>query len=281
MAGSARIGESRWLKWLLIVPAVAFLILFLALPLVLLVSEALVKGLPGYVAALAMPETQAAIRLTLIVAAIAVPLSTLFGIVAAWCVTKFEFRGKNILITLIDLPISVSPVIAGLVFVLIFGSRGWLGPLLAAHDVKIIFAVPGLIIVTWFVTLPFVARQLTPLMQQQGREEEESALVLGATGLQTFRRVTLPNIRWALLYGVLLCNARAMGEFGAVAVVSGLIRGVTMTMPLQIQALYQDYNIVAAFTVASLLAGLGLVTLALKRLLEWRHRDELGAVHAA
>jgi sulfate transport system permease protein len=281
MARESGIGESPTLRAALIAGSAGFLILFLVLPLVFLASEAFAAGFAAYVRSLVTPDTLAAIRLTLLVAAIAVPVNTLFGLAASWCIAKFEFPGKNLLLTLIDLPISVSPVIAGLVFVLIFGAQGWLGPILSAHGIRVIFAVPGLVIATVFVTLPFVARQLIPLMQEQGLAEEECALVLGATGWQTFWRVTLPNIRWALLYGVLLCNARVMGEFGAVSVVSGHIRGATMTMPLQVEALYQDYNVVAAFALASLLALLALVTLVIKRLLEWSHQGEIGSAGSA
>jgi sulfate transport system permease protein len=270
-------GESKLMRWALIAAALLLLTLLVLMPLAVVLSEALAKGIAAYGAALAEPETLASIRLTLIVAAVAVPANTIFGIAAAWCVAKFEFRGKQFLTSIIDLPMSVSPVIAGLIFVLIFGAQGWLGPALRAHDVKIVFALPGLVLVTIFVTLPFVARQLIPLMQQQGRDEEEAALVLGAGGWRIFWRVTLPAIRWALFYGVLLCNARAMGEFGAVAVVSGLIRGATVTMPLQVQILYEDYNGVAAFAVASLLAMLGIVTLVARRVVEWRNRDDLVA----
>jgi sulfate transport system permease protein len=230
-------------------------------------------------AAVSEPDARASIRLTLIVAAISVPLNTIFGIAAAWAVSKFQFRGKAALVALIELPFSVSPVVAGLVFVLLFGAQGWFGPWLAEHDIRIIFALPGLVLATMFVTFPFVARQLIPLMSAQGSADEEAALTLGASGWQTFWRVTLPNIRFGLLYGVLLCNARAMGEFGAVSVVSGHIRGETNTMPLQVEALYNDYDFVAAFAVASLLALLALVTLALKSALEWRYREELAAIH--
>lgn len=278
MAGDRIIGEAPPLRLALIAVAVALLLLLLVVPLVLVFVEAFAKGARAYLAALEAPETWAAIRLTLFVAAVAVPLNTAFGIAAAWCVAKFEFRGKEILTTLIDLPFSVSPVTAGMVFVLLFGAQGWLGPLLARHDIAIIFAWPGLVLATVFVTFPFVARQLIPLMRQQGTTEEEAALVLGANGLQTFLRVTLPNIRWGLLYGVLLCNARAMGEFGAVSVVSGHIRGLTNTMPLQVEILFNEYQSVAAFAVASLLALLAVLTLALKRSLEWRYRGELAAV---
>jgi sulfate transport system permease protein len=259
----------------LIAAAGAFLAVFLVLPLAVVFSEALAKGWTPFRNALAAPDALAAIRLTLLVAAIAVPLNTAFGLLAAWSIAKFEFPGKSMLTTLIDLPFSVSPVISGMVYVLLFGAEGLLGPFLAAHGLKIVFAVPGLVLATVFVTVPFVARQLIPLMQLQGASEEEAALTLGASGWKTFRRVTLPNIRWGLLYGVLLCNARAMGEFGAVSVVSGRIPGVTATMPLYIEALYNGYDAVGAFSVASLLALLGLVTLAFKSLFETRYREDL------
>jgi len=255
----------------------AFLALFLVLPLVAVFAEALRKGWETYLAALVEPDAWAAIKLTLLIAAIAVPLNLVFGVAAAWAITKFEFRGKQLLITLIDLPFSVSPVVAGLIYVLIFGAQGWLGPWLQAHDIKIIFAVPGLVLATIFVTFPFVARELIPLMQAQGSDEEEAALTLGASGLKTFWHVTLPNIKWALLTGVILCNARAMGEFGAVSVVSGHIRGETNTMPLHVEILYNEYQFAAAFAVASLLAGLALLTLALKSLVEWREERSLKA----
>ncbi len=258
------------LRWVLIAIALAFLALFIALPLVIVFTEALRQGWAAYVRALTEPVALAAIRLTLLTAAIVVPLNLAFGIVAAWAITKFDFRGKSLLITLIDLPFSVSPVISGLVFVLLFGLQGWFGPWLKEHDIKIIFAVPGIVLATMFVTFPFVARELIPIMQEQGTQEEEAAMVLGASGWQTFWRVTLPNIKWGLLYGLLLCNARAMGEFGAVSVVSGHIRGQTNTMPLHVEILYNEYNFVAAFAVASLLAMLAIVTLILKSLLEWR-----------
>jgi sulfate transport system permease protein len=232
-----------------------------------------------WLGAVSQPDARASMKLTLIVAAISVPLNTVCGIAAAWAISKFQFRGKTALIALIELPFSVSPVVSGLVFVLLFGAQGWFGPWLEAHDIRIIFALPGLVLATMFVTFPFVARQLIPLMSAQGRSDEEAALTLGASGWQTFWRVTLPNIRFGLFYGVLLCNARAMGEFGAVSVVSGHIRGETNTMPLQVEALYNDYDFVAAFAVASLLALLALVTLALKSALEWRYSDELAAIH--
>ena len=258
------------IRAVLIAAALAFLALFLLLPLVAVFVEALRQGLGAYFASIMEPDALAAIRLTLLVAAVAVPLNLVFGIAAAWAVAKFEFTGKSLLITLIDLPFSVSPVIAGLIYVLLFGAQGLLGPWLAAHDIKIIFAVPGIVLATIFVTFPFVARELIPLMQEQGAEEEEAARMLGAGGLQIFLRVTLPNVKWGLLYGVLLCNARAMGEFGAVSVVSGHIRGLTNTMPLHVEILYNEYNFVAAFAVASLLTLLALLTLVLKLALEWR-----------
>jgi sulfate transport system permease protein len=256
----------------LIATALAFLVLFLLLPLLAVFVEALRQGLGAYLAGITEPDALAAIRLTLLVAAIAVPLNVVFGILAAWAIAKFEFTGKSLLTTLIDLPFSVSPVIAGLIYVLLFGAQGFLGPWLAEHDIKIIFAVPGIVLATIFVTFPFVARELIPLMQEQGAEEEEAARMLGASGLQIFLRVTLPNVKWGLLYGVLLCNARAMGEFGAVSVVSGHIRGLTNTMPLHVEILYNEYNFVAAFAVASLLTLLALLTLVLKVALEWRSK---------
>ena len=262
------------MRWTLIAVAMAFLGLFLFVPLAGVFAEALKKGWSAYLASIAEPDALAAIRLTLIAAAIAVPLNTVFGVAAAWAIAKFDFRGKNLLTTLIDLPFSVSPVIAGLIYVLLFGLQGWLGPWLREHDLKIIFAVPGIVLATLFVTVPFVARELIPLMQAQGREAEEAAAVLGASGWQTFWRVTLPNIKWGLLYGVILCNARAMGEFGAVSVVSGHIRGETNTLPLHIEILYNEYQFAAAFAVASLLALLALVTLAAKTLVEWRQNKE-------
>ncbi len=264
---------------LLIAAAVLYVGLMLLLPLGAVLTEALRKGWDAWLAAISDPDARASIRLTLIVAAISVPLNTVCGIAAAWAVSKFDFRGKALLVAFIELPFSVSPVVSGLVFVLLFGAQGWFGPWLQAHDIRIIFALPGLVLATMFVTFPFVARQLIPLMSAQGRADEEAALTLGASGWQTFWRVTLPNIRFGLLYGVLLCNARAMGEFGAVSVVSGHIRGETNTMPLQVEALYNDYDFVAAFAVASLLTLLALVTLALKTGLEWKHRDELFAQH--
>jgi sulfate transport system permease protein len=257
-------------KWVIIAVSLAFFAKFQLLPLLAVFSEALRKGWDAYWEALVEPDSLAAMRLTLLAAAIAVPLNLVFGIAAAWAIAKHDFRGKQVLITLIDLPFSVSPVIAGLVYILVFGAQGWAGPWLAEHDIKIVFAVPGIVLATIFVTFPFIARELIPLMQAQGREEEEAALVLGASGWQTFYKVTLPNIKWGLLYGVILCNARAMGEFGAVSVVSGHIRGVTNTMPLQVEILYNEYNFTAAFAVASLLALLALVTLVIKTTIEWR-----------
>jgi sulfate transport system permease protein len=257
-------------RWLLIGVALLFLGLMLFVPLAAVFWEALRKGFGPYLQALAEPDAVSAIRLTLLTAAIAVPCNLVFGVAAAWAIAKFEFRGKNVLITLIDLPFAVSPVVSGLIYVLLFGAQGWFGPWLQEHDIRIIFAVPGIVLATIFVTFPFVARELIPLMQAQGTEEEESAIVLGASGWQTFWKVTLPNIKWGLLYGVILCNARAMGEFGAVSVVSGHIRGMTNTMPLHVEILYNEYNFVAAFAVASLLALLALVTLVVKNIVEWR-----------
>jgi sulfate transport system permease protein len=259
--------------------ALGFMALFLILPLLVVFSEALAKGIGPALAILDDPDTLSAICLSLITAAIAVPLNTVFGIAAAWAVAKFDFRGKALLVTLIDLPFSVSPVVAGLIYVLLFGRQGWLGPWLADHDIRILFALPGIVLATTFVTFPFVARELIPLMTDQGRDEEEAALSLGASGFAIFRRVTLPNIKWGLLYGVLLCNARALGEFGAVSVVSGHIRGLTTTMPLQVELLYNNYDYVGAFSVAALLALLALLTLVLKSFLEWRYADELAAMH--
>ena len=267
--------EPPLVRWALIGVALAFLTLFLFVPLVLVFAEALKKGLDVYLAAITEPDARSAIWLTLVAAAISVPLNVVFGIAAAWCLAKFDFRGKNLLLTLIDLPFSVSPVIAGLIFVLVFGLQGWLGEWLRDHDLKVIFAVPGIVLATVFITFPFVARELIPLMQAQGTEQEEAARVLGASGFQIFRRVTLPNIKWALLYGVILCNARAMGEFGAVSVVSGHIRGQTNTLPLHIEIVYNEYQFAAAFAVASLLAGLALVTLALKFIVERRMKAQL------
>ena len=263
-------GQSRAVRWTLTAVALAFLVLFLVVPLVAVFDEALSKGVGFYLASLADPDARAAIVLTLTVAIIAVPSNVVFGLAASWAIAKFEFKGKALLTTLIDLPFSVSPVISGLVYVLLFGAQGWFGPWLAAHDVQIIFAVPGIVLATIFVTFPFVARELIPLMQAQGTEEEEAARVLGASAWQMWRRVTLPNVKWGLLYGVILCNARAMGEFGAVSVVSGHIRGQTDTMPLAVEILYNDYNFAAAFALASVLALIALVTLGLKLLAERR-----------
>jgi sulfate transport system permease protein len=268
--------EPRWVRYSLIAVALTFLTLFLFVPLVAVFTEALKKGWGVYANAIMDDDAISAIKLTLLVAVIAVPFNLVFGVAASWAITKFEFRGKSLLLTLIDLPFSVSPVISGLIYVLLFGAQGWFGPWLAEHDIKILFAVPGIVIATVFITFPFVARELIPLMQAQGSEEEEAAVVLGANGWQTFFRVTLPNIKWGLLYGVILCNARAMGEFGAVSVVSGHIRGETNTMPLQVEILYNEYNFAAAFAVASLLALLALVTLALKSLIEWRLHENFG-----
>ena len=262
--------EPRWVRVALIAVALVFLTLFLFIPLAAVFTEALKKGWQVYVEAIVDADALSAIKLTLIAAAISVPLNLVFGVAAAWAITKFEFRGKSLLLTLIDLPFSISPVIAGLMYVLLFGASGWFGPWLVEHDIKILFAVPGIVLATVFITFPFVARELIPLMQQQGTEEEEAALVLGASGWSTFWRVTMPNIKWGLLYGVILCNARAMGEFGAVSVVSGHIRGETNTMPLHVEILYNEYNFTAAFAVASLLALLALVTLAVKSFIEWR-----------
>jgi len=264
-----------WAKWLLIGLALAFLGANIALPLAAVFVEAFSRGWDAYVAGIVEADALAAVRLTLLVAAIAVPFNIVFGLAAAWAITKFDFHGKSILITLIDLPFSVSPVVSGLIYVLLFGLQGWFGESLRDAGVQIIFAVPGIVLATVFVTFPFVARELIPLMQEQGRDEEEAARSLGAGGWTTFWRVTLPNIRWGLLYGVLLCNARAMGEFGAVSVVSGHIRGLTNTMPLHVEILYNEYNFVAAFAVASLLAALALLTLVVKSLLEWRFADTI------
>jgi len=269
--------EPRWVRYTLISLALGFVLLFLLLPLAAVFTEALRKGVEAYWLALQEPDAWSAIRLTLLVAAIAVPLNLVFGVAAAWAIAKFDFPGKAFLITLVDLPFSVSPVVAGLIYVLLFGAQGWFGPWLQAHDVKIIFAVPGIVLATVFVTFPFIARELIPLMQAQGQDEEQAAQVLGASGWQTFWHVTLPNIKWGLLYGVILCNARAMGEFGAVSVVSGHIRGQTNTMPLHVEILYNEYQSVAAFAVASLLALLALVTLCIKSCIEWRHARELAA----
>jgi sulfate transport system permease protein len=269
-----QLSEPLLVRWLLIAAALVFLALFLFVPLASVFSEALAKGWGAYLAALKEPDTWSAIKLTLLVALFSVPLNLFFGLTASWSIAKFEFPGKSLLITLIDLPFSVSPVISGLIYVLMFGLQGWIGPWLQEHDLKVIFAAPGIILATIFVTFPFVARELIPLMESQGREEEEAALTLGASGLQTFLRVTFPNIKWGVLYGVILCNARAMGEFGAVSVVSGHIRGMTNTVPLQVEILYNEYNYAAAFSVATLLALLALVTLVIKTWVEFRMRNQ-------
>src|SRR6185369_13095158 len=269
------ITEPAPVRWFLTAIVLGFLALFLFVPLAAVFSQAFEKGLSVYLTAVQEQDTMAAIRLTLLVAVVAVPLNLVFGVIASWAIAKFSFPGKNLLITLIDLPFSVSPVISGLIYVLIFGREGWLGPFLEAHDIKIIFAAPGIILATIFVTFPFIARELIPLMESQGRDEEEAAMVLGASGLQTFFRVTLPNIRWGIIYGVILCNARAMGEFGAVSVVSGHIRGTTNTVPLQVEILYNEYNYTAAFAVASLLAFLALITLVVKTIAEWKVQRQL------
>ncbi|BAK76415.1 sulfate ABC transporter, permease protein CysW [Pseudogulbenkiania sp. NH8B] len=266
--------ENPWVKGSILVLALGFFAVFLLLPLAVVFVEALAKGWGTYLEALTEPDARSAIWLTLSAAAISVPLNLVFGVAAAWAITRFEFHGKQLLITLIDLPFSVSPVVAGLVYVLVFSNHGWFGPWLSAHDIKIIFAIPGIVLATVFVTVPFIARELIPLMQAQGREEEEAAVVLGARGWQVFWHVTLPNIRWALLYGVILSNARAMGEFGAVSVVSGHIRGETNTLPLHVEILYNEYNFAAAFAVASLLAMLALLTLVVKSWVEWRARSD-------
>ncbi|MBI5904027.1 MAG: sulfate ABC transporter permease subunit CysW [Deltaproteobacteria bacterium] len=266
--------EPAGVRWALTGIAVLFLGIFLVVPLAAVFAQALEKGAGVYLSSFREPDALSAIRLTLLVAAVAVPLNLLFGVAAAWAVAKFDFRGKQVLVTLIDLPFSVSPVISGLIYVLVFGLQGWLGPWLTEHGVKVIFALPGLVLATVFVTFPFVARELIPLMEAQGAEDEEAARVLGASGLKTFFKVTLPNVKWGLLYGVILCNARAMGEFGAVSVVSGHIRGATNTIPLHVEILYNEYNFVGAFAVASVLALLALVTLAAKTAVEWKFRSE-------
>jgi sulfate/thiosulfate transport system permease protein len=270
LAPAKATAEPVWVRLLLTSFALGFLALFVLLPLLTVFVEASRKGVEAYFAAIAEPDAVAAIKLTLLAAGIAVPLNLVFGVAAAWAITKFEFRGKQLLITLIDLPFSVSPVVAGLIYVLVFGAQGWFGPWLQANDIRIIFALPGIVLATVFVTFPFVARELIPLMQSQGTEEEEAALTLGASGWRTFWTVTLPNIKWGVLYGVILCNARAMGEFGAVSVVSGHIRGQTNTIPLHVEILYNEYQFAAAFAVASILAFLALVTLALRSFVEWR-----------
>ncbi|RCS58047.1 sulfate ABC transporter permease subunit CysW [Parvibium lacunae] len=272
---SIAVEEPRWLRYVLTTVALLFVLVFLILPLGTVFYEGLKKGWDVYLASLVEPDALAALKLTLLIAGLSVPLNIVFGVAAAWAITKFQFRGKQLLITLIDLPFSVSPIIAGLIFVLLFGAQGWFGPWLQAHDIKIIFAVPGIVLATIFVTFPFVARELIPLMQAQGSEEEEAAITLGASGWAMFWRVTLPNIKWGLLYGVILCNARAMGEFGAVSVVSGHIRGMTNTLPLHVEILYNEYQFAASFAVASILSILALVTLILKTLLEWRVQQQL------
>ncbi|WP_150047717.1 MULTISPECIES: sulfate ABC transporter permease subunit CysW [Methylomonas] len=277
---SAQTADPAWLRYVLIAVTLGVIGLFLILPLAAVLLEAFAKGWSAYADSLGQPDTLAAIRLTLLTAAIAVPLTAWFGICAAWAIARFEFRGKSLLLTLIDLPFSVSPVIAGLIYVLVFGAQGWLGPWLSAHDIKIIFAVPGIVLATLFVTFPFVARELIPLMQEIGHEEEEAALSLGASAWQMFFKVTLPNVKWGLLYGVLLCNARAMGEFGAVSVVSGHIRGLTNTLPLHVEVSYNEYQFVGAFAGASVLASLAVLTLLAKTALEWRQRKTLKALRA-
>ena len=269
--------EPNWVKWSILILSLAFFGLFLLLPLVSVFTEALRKGFAVYLQAITQPDTLSAMRLTLLAAAIAIPLNVVFGVAAAWAIAKFEFRGKQLLTTLIDLPFSVSPVVVGLMYILVFGVNGWFGPWLVAHDLKVIFAVPGIILATVFVTFPLIARELIPLMQAQGSDAEEAAVSLGASGWQTFWYVTLPNIKWGLLYGVILCNARAMGEFGAVSVVSGHLRGQTTTLPLQVEILYNEYQFSAAFAVASLLALLALLTLVIKLYVEWRAKHEQAA----
>ncbi|MGY6277388.1 sulfate ABC transporter permease subunit CysW [Methylomonas sp. MgM2] len=275
------LGDPHWVRRLMIAGSLAIITLLLILPLAAVLIQAFAKGWPAYADSLTHPDTLAAMRLTLLTAAVTVPLTTVFGISAAWAIARFEFPGKSFLITLIDLPFSVSPVIAGLIYVLVFGAQGWFGSWLSAHDIKIVFAVPGIVLATLFVTFPFVARELIPLMQEIGHEEEEAALSLGASGWQTFFKITLPNIKWGLLYGVLLCNARAMGEFGAVSVVSGHIRGLTNTLPLHVEVSYNEYDFVGAFAGASVLAGLAVVTLIVKTLLEWKQQQALKAARAA
>jgi sulfate/thiosulfate transport system permease protein len=274
---TAATTEPLWVRWLLTVVALGFLAMFLMVPLLSVFAQAFARGCSMYLEALYEPDALSAIRLTLLIAILVVPINTVFGVVAAWAIAKFQFVGKSVLITLIDLPYSVSPVISGMVFVLLFGMQGWFGPWLDDHGIHVIFAISGIVLATLFVTFPFVARELIPLMQAQGTEEEEAARLLGASGLQLFWRVTLPNIKWGLLYGVILCNARAMGEFGAVSVVSGHIRGETNTMPLHVEVLYNEYNITAAFAVASLLAMLAMVTLVLKSLLQWKTAETISA----
>lgn len=272
-------SEPVWVRRLLIGIALVFLLLFLVLPLAAIFHGAFAHGLRAYFGALNNPDTLSAIKLTMTVVVIAVPLNAVFGVAAAWAIAKFEFRGKTLLVSLIDLPFAISPVIAGLIFVLLFGAQGWFGPWLREHDIRIIYAIPGIVLATTFVTFPFVARELIPLMQEQGKDEEESALTLGASGWQTFWRVTLPNVKWGLLYGLILCNARAMGEFGAVAVVSGHIRQETVTIPLQVEILYNEYMFSAAFAVASMLTLLALLTLVIKSFIEWRGQRRGGRGH--
>lgn len=276
MSQHSPISESFPTKMLLITVALLFVGIFLLLPLLVVFVEALRQGTGAYIAALTQPDAISALKLTLLIAVIAVPLNVVFGVAASWCIAKFDFIGKHLLLTLIDLPFSVSPVISGLIYVLLFGANSFIGKWLIENDIQIIFALPGLVIATIFVTFPFVARELIPLMQEQGTAEEEASILLGANGFQTFFYVTLPNIKWGLLYGVLLCNARAMGEFGAVSVVSGHIRGYTNTLPLHVEILYNEYNFVAAFAVASILTLLALVTLVIKSGIEWKYKDELG-----
>lgn len=273
-------AEPRWVRLTLTAVALAFLLLFLGLPLVAVFVEALAAGLPAYLDALAEPETRHAVVLSLLIALVVLPFNVLFGVAAAWAIARFDFRGKSLLTTLIDLPFAVSPVVAGMLFILLFGARGWFGPWLSENEIRIIFAVPGMILATLFITFPFVARELIPLMQAQGRDEEEAAVSLGASGWQMFRRVTLPNIKWGLLYGVILANARALGEFGAVSVVSGHIRGETNTLPLHVEILYNEYNAVGAFAAASVLALLAVVTLVAKTIVEWRMRKETQMLEA-
>lgn len=268
------LDDANWVRWSLITIALGFITLFLFVPLILVIIQAFAKGVEAYFSALGETDMRAAMNLTLLTALITVPLNTVFGVAAAWAITRFEFRGKELLITLIDLPFSVSPVISGLIFVLLFGTQGWMGEWLLERDIKIIFAVPGIVLATLFITFPFVARQLIPLMQEMGSEEEEAALSLGASGWRMFFLITLPNIKWALLYGVLLCNARAMGEFGAVSVVSGHIRSLTNTLPLHVEVSYNEYDSVSAFAGASILAGLAVVTLILKTFLEWKQKND-------
>lgn len=275
------LGDPQWVRWLMIAGTLAIITLLLILPLAAVLIQAFAKGWSAYADSLTHPDTLAAMRLTLLTAAVTVPLTTVFGVSAAWAIARFEFKGKSFLITLIDLPFSVSPVIAGLIYVLVFGAQGWLGPWLSDHDIKIVFAVPGIILATLFVTFPFVARELIPLMQEIGHEEEEAALSLGASGWQTFFKITLPNIKWGLLYGVLLCNARAMGEFGAVSVVSGHIRGLTNTLPLHVEVSYNEYDFVGAFAGTSVMASLAVVTLVVKTILEWKQQQDRKAARAA